>query len=261
MIIAYIVLGLIGTLSIILLTGHGAVLIAGYNTSSPEDKAKYDIKKLCRTLGFMLLLITAAIAGLILIPSSSVFSTPYFIFFFIFIIVDISIALFYANTRCFKKGYKTHEKSSIINNNKKTQDDTSGNNRIPMVIGICIAAFPVILLVGIVLYQSSQPPVFSISNDTLKISSAFGETISLRSIKSLQIENRLPKNLNKISGSDFGSILKGRFKADGKEAEVYINAARPPYLYMVTTDDLIIFNDQNQGKTEALYNRLLTAIK
>lgn len=38
-------------LSIILLSGHGSILIAGYNTASKEDKLKYDEKKLCRTAG------------------------------------------------------------------------------------------------------------------------------------------------------------------------------------------------------------------
>ena len=37
--------------SIILLTGHGANLIAGYNTASKEEKDKYDAKKLCRVIG------------------------------------------------------------------------------------------------------------------------------------------------------------------------------------------------------------------
>lgn len=38
-------------MSIALLTGHGAGLIAGYNTSSKEEKDKYDEKKLCRVAG------------------------------------------------------------------------------------------------------------------------------------------------------------------------------------------------------------------
>lgn len=31
-------------MSVVLLSGHGAFLIAGYNTSSKADKAKYDEK-------------------------------------------------------------------------------------------------------------------------------------------------------------------------------------------------------------------------
>ena len=38
-------------LSVILLSGHGSWLIAGYNTASKEEKAKYNKKRLCRTMG------------------------------------------------------------------------------------------------------------------------------------------------------------------------------------------------------------------
>lgn len=42
---------LLVTISAVLLSGHGANLIAGYNTSSKKEKAKYDEKKLCRVVG------------------------------------------------------------------------------------------------------------------------------------------------------------------------------------------------------------------
>ncbi len=45
---AFVILAL---MSIVLLTGHGAGLIAGYNTAGKEEKNKYDEKKLCRVTG------------------------------------------------------------------------------------------------------------------------------------------------------------------------------------------------------------------
>ena len=41
----------------VLLSGHGSFLIAGYNTKTPEEKAKYDEKKLCRIVGTGMLVI------------------------------------------------------------------------------------------------------------------------------------------------------------------------------------------------------------
>ena len=40
-----------GILTVVLLMGKGSFLIAGYNTSSKEEKQEYDEKKLCRTMG------------------------------------------------------------------------------------------------------------------------------------------------------------------------------------------------------------------
>lgn len=48
-------------ISIILLSGHGSWFISGYNTASKEEKAKYDEKKLCRTTGFGMVVITVLI--------------------------------------------------------------------------------------------------------------------------------------------------------------------------------------------------------
>lgn len=44
-------------LTVVFLTGHGANLIAGYNTSSKEEKSKYDEKKLCKVAGIGMLVI------------------------------------------------------------------------------------------------------------------------------------------------------------------------------------------------------------
>lgn len=47
--------GAMVVMAIFLLLGKGAWLIAGYNTASPEEKAQYDEKALCRFMGKVLL--------------------------------------------------------------------------------------------------------------------------------------------------------------------------------------------------------------
>ncbi|SDN85546.1 DUF3784 domain-containing protein [Acetanaerobacterium elongatum] len=224
MTILYIVLALLAILSIILLTGHGAFLIAGYNTSSSEEKAKYDTKKLCRTVGVMLLLITIATAGLLIIPAYSALATPYLVFYFIFLLADVGVTLYYTNKKCFKEGFIEGE-SSV----DEISADTKKKKSVAVIIGICVVVLPVILLVSILLYQAGQPPVFTITDDALTISCSFGETIPLSDIKGLQMKDSLPQDLQKTNGSNFGAILKGRFKAEGSEAQVYINAANPRF--------------------------------
>jgi hypothetical protein len=44
-------------LGIVLLTGYGAFLIAGYNTISATEKGRYDESKLCRFVGVIVLAI------------------------------------------------------------------------------------------------------------------------------------------------------------------------------------------------------------
>ncbi len=44
--------------SLVLLSGHGSGLIAGYNTLTDEEQSKYDKKRICRVFGVGMLIIT-----------------------------------------------------------------------------------------------------------------------------------------------------------------------------------------------------------
>lgn len=98
MIIMWIVIGLMSVFSVILLTGRGGFLIAGYNTSSIEKKAQYDEKKLCRTMGCGLSVITM----MLLIETLHNFETPVFLSWLIpwglFIVLIVLMILM--NTIC-----------------------------------------------------------------------------------------------------------------------------------------------------------------
>lgn len=49
---------LLAILSIVLISGHGANLIAGINTASKEEKSRYNTKRMCRVVGIGMALIT-----------------------------------------------------------------------------------------------------------------------------------------------------------------------------------------------------------
>lgn len=42
-------------LGILFFRGKGSFLIAGYNTASPQEKAKYDEKALCKAMGWLMM--------------------------------------------------------------------------------------------------------------------------------------------------------------------------------------------------------------
>jgi hypothetical protein len=45
------------TMGGVLLSGRGSFLIAGYNTATPEERAQYDEKKICRAVGVLCMII------------------------------------------------------------------------------------------------------------------------------------------------------------------------------------------------------------
>ena len=92
--ILWIVFSLLFVISIILLSGHGSTLIAGYNTAS---KKEIDQKKLCRIVGAGLL----PIAVLVLIMALFLDTLPsFFAYVFVsFTLLDAVLIVILANTR------------------------------------------------------------------------------------------------------------------------------------------------------------------
>ena len=84
-------------ISIMLLSGHGSWFISGYNTASKEEKAKYNEKKLCKTTGFGMAVLTL-VMGLFedVLPASFAYISLGIIF------VDILLVIVFCNIVCRK---------------------------------------------------------------------------------------------------------------------------------------------------------------
>ncbi len=88
-------------LSVVLISGHGSGLIAGYNAASKEEKLKYDEKKLCKTVGMGL-----GIISLLLLVMGLFENVLPFYFAYVslgIIIVDVVAMIIAANTVCRKR--------------------------------------------------------------------------------------------------------------------------------------------------------------
>lgn len=98
--IVWIVFVVLVTISAVLLSGHGANLIAGYNMAPRKVKEKYDEKKLGRVIGGGLLaiafLLPFAVLGQALLPAWVAYA------FLGFIIADSIVMIILANTICKK---------------------------------------------------------------------------------------------------------------------------------------------------------------
>jgi len=94
-------------LSIFLFFGKGSWVIAGYNTSSAEEKAKYNKKKLCRAMSIVTIVVSIFIyimAYLGYKVDTGVMNEndmlPFAIVFIVVLVFTIGITMYYANTRC-----------------------------------------------------------------------------------------------------------------------------------------------------------------
>ena len=98
--IFWVIFLILAAMSIALLSGHGSWLIAGYNTASKEDKAKYNEKKLCRVMGIGMMIITLLI--LIAELFEKVLPSNFTVVMIIIIIIDVAAIEIASNTICKK---------------------------------------------------------------------------------------------------------------------------------------------------------------
>lgn len=245
--VSLIVTGLLFILSIVLLSGKGSWLIAGYNTSSKEQQEKYDKKKLSRSAGVMLLIVTIATVFLTFLHIN-------FIIYAIIIFISVIITIIFMNKYC-QKPVSEDDKP-----NTNLEKGHWQNNNTKMLTGIGIVVI-VGIITAISMFYSSKPPVYSVNDGTFIISTEFGQKINLSDIKSVQLKNDLPANLSKVYGLDLGTIFKGKFTSNIGDVTVYIDSSIPPFVYINTTTGLIILNDQSKTKTQTLFGELNSNIK
>ena len=87
-------------ISLILISGHGASLIAGYNTAGRDEKNRYDTKKLCRVVGIGMAVITIMI--FIMAIWETVLPAFFSTIFFVITVIDCIAIIILSNTICKK---------------------------------------------------------------------------------------------------------------------------------------------------------------
>jgi len=101
----WVVFVLLVTISALLLSGHGANLIAGYNTAPKKVKEKYDERKLCRVIGAGVLAIAVplpfVVLGQALLPVGVAYAAVVYAYLAL-IIADSIVVIILANTVCRK---------------------------------------------------------------------------------------------------------------------------------------------------------------
>lgn len=98
--IIWVVFAFFFVISVMLLSGHGSWFISGYNTASKEEKEKYNEKKLCRTMGIGMSVITLLILTMGLLENI----LPAFFAYIALgiVLVDVAVIIILGNTICRK---------------------------------------------------------------------------------------------------------------------------------------------------------------
>ena len=91
---------ILGIWSLVLLSGHGAISIAGYNTMTEDEKKTIDEKKLCFVLGICMFVCALTMLYMAVL-SPNITNTTAIIACSI-ITIDLVVSIYIANTKCNK---------------------------------------------------------------------------------------------------------------------------------------------------------------
>lgn len=97
-IVVYVLITVFVLIGILFLTGRGSFLIAGYNTASKEEKEKYDEKKLCKSMGVFMIVLSIMLAIMAYVDTDEFALKMLYPF-----IGAIVVEMIYANRCCKKK--------------------------------------------------------------------------------------------------------------------------------------------------------------
>ncbi len=241
-----------GGISLALLMGKGAFLIAGYNTASEKEKRKYNEKKLCRTTGTYLALITVLVLGAEImgedIPDWYLALTMGGVF------IGLIPTLLYANLGCrIKPGEEILLEKSPGKELKRKRTRNIGTAVIVLITIAAIVFSAVLLFTGDVkvLIQDGQLEIRGSYWSDYKLPLSEIQTVAYREDfetgrKRMGV-NSLQLNEGTFQNKEFG------------EYTIYSYARCEDFVVLETTDGKLVINGKTPEETRELYEKILAA--
>ena len=190
-------------LSILFLLGKGSFLIAGYNTSSKAEKAKYDEKKICRYAGIAMLI--ASIGQFVLLWNKNLMWLTLLVSF-------IAVAVAIVGTNFFSK-----KKVEDINEAEIKPDDNNASK----IVKIGSLVFTLIILAGAGGLLFAGDVNVSVGKNAVEVNAfmAAGSTVKYTDIEEVYLSDDVHYGSRvggfgglKISSGNFENDEYGRYK-------------------------------------------------
>jgi hypothetical protein len=257
LVIFIIVVGSLLAMSIVLLNGKGAFLIAGYNTMSAQEKATYDEKALCRSMGKLLIAFTLVIA---LVFVALLIEQSWLLYGGIALSVVLPLGyVVYVNT-----GNRFRKAPGV---GSAALPESSGTKplakRVTTIVAVAVTVATV-LAVGIGLFLGSKEPVVTVLDDGVQIEGMYGLTIEFAEMSETTLLEKRMRDMDvgsRTNGYAGSGILKGHFRSDTLgETLLFVDAKTAPTIWIKRQgqeDVYISFRDSE--KTQRLYQEMVAA--
>ena len=204
----------------------GLSLIAGYNTASESEKARYDEKKLCRVMGIGMMLIAFGLLATAFFKMIGV----------VIMLITIALALvvmFVGSGHCYREEYQKEV--------AKTPWYKNGQVSIGVGIMMFIGNINVKFLDQSVVFKATLSRTTEVLyQDIEKVS--YVENLDIGK-KKMGINNMVI-NAGRFQNDKFGRYL------------LYCYTSCKDYVVMETKDGIVVVNDKTASQTKALYEKL-----
>ena len=241
-----------GGISLVFLMGKGSFLIAGYNTASEKERRKYNEKKLCRTVGAYMALITVLVLGAEILGEN--IPDWYLALVMGGVFIGLIPTLLYANLGCrVKPGEEIplEEKTEKELKRKKTRN--IGTAVIVLITVVAMVFSAMLLFTGDVKVL--------IRDDMLEIQGSFWSDYELPLSEILTVTYREDfETGRKRMGVNSLQLNEGTFQnSEFREYTIYSYARCEDFVVMETTDGVLAVNGKTPEETRTLYEKILAA--
>ena len=228
-------------LTIILFSGKGGFLIAGYNTASKEERAKYNKKKLGQVMGSGMGVITIILA----IPAFFKENTPSFFYWLIpIIIIAIAVAMvILSNTICKEKNPRPIDEVEEINTSRITK---------------YTFIFLIVLFTSIGFLLTTGDVKVNLNDNNIQIEASYwsDKIIDYEDIKSVNIMENIDIG-HRTNGLGSFKLNEGHFRNyQFGDYILYSYTKCKTYIVIETESDIFVINSESKSDTEKLYEKI-----
>lgn len=238
-----------GGISLVLLMGKGGFLIAGYNTASEKERRKYNEKKLCRTVGAYMALITVLVLGAEILGEN--IPDWYMALVMGGVFVGLIPTLLYANLGC-----RVKPGEEILLEEKELKRKKTRNIGTAVIVLITIAA----LAFSAVLLFTGDVKVL-IQDDQLEIRGSYWSDyeLPLSEIRTITYREDFETGRKRM-GVNSLQLNEGTFQnSEFGEYTIYSYARCEDFVVMETTEGVLVINGKTPEETRTLYEKILAA--
>jgi hypothetical protein len=221
---------------------------------SAQEKATYDEKALCRSMGKLLIVFTLVIA---LVFVALLIDQPWLLYSGIALSAVLPLGyVVYVNT-----GNRFRKAPDVGSAAVPKSSGTKPLAKRMTVIVAVVVPVVIVLIVGTLLFLGSKEPVVTVLDDGVQIEGMYGLTVGFAEMNETTLLEKRMRDMDvgsRTNGYAGGGVLKGHFRSDTLgETLLFVDAKTAPTIWIKRQgqeDVYISFRDSE--KTRQLYQAI-----